>query len=75
MEIVFNKQEIEKAVKNYAVAQSLSPDSVEVGIKWDPSAFAFPPNFGEMLAYCSVKAVIGVKEIPFAKPAPQPKSA
>jgi hypothetical protein len=75
MEISFNKQEIEKAVKNYALAQSLSPDSVDVGIKWDPAAFAFPPNFGEMLAHCSIKAVIGVKEIPFAKPTAQVKTA
>jgi hypothetical protein len=62
MEIVFNKQEIEQAVIEYAAKKSIDVGEAKVGINWSESEYPFPHNISDMLAYCSIKAVVQVNE-------------
>lgn len=74
MEIVFNKQEIEQAVTEYAAKKSIDAGEVKVGINWNDSDYPFPHNIGDMLAYCSIKAVVQVNEEPPVQKQKAPKT-
>lgn len=62
MEVIFNKLEIEKAVAAYAKSKSIDPETVQVGVFYKDTNYPFPPNIGEMLSFCTIKAVVGLKD-------------